>query len=253
MLKNWLSPNVHMQSDGPRSFAPRCRSMFHNSLLCPLRLVWAAADDCISPRYIKMISDKLGKNYNKIASWWTTTQLKNPEYGMGYVRKAMKYSKSNSKYLDIGCGSTGRTISEAIKHDFDITGIDVSSEMIRIAKTKHPNINLVNDDFIQWNTSEKYNLIIAWDSIFHAPKHLQEKITKKMCCLLETGGILLFTAGGIDGECAGNMEGVKFEYGSLSYLDYLNIIDEMSCKTILMESDQHPLNHMVFICQKIKG
>ncbi len=164
-------------------------------LSCTLTLSLQPHSSNVNLENPNMKSDQLGKNYNKIATWWTTAQLKNPEFGMEYVRKAMGYAKKNSKYLDIGCGSTGRTISEAIKHDFKITGLDASSEMIRIAKKEHPDINFVNDDFIQWNTSEKYNLIIAWDSIFHAPKHLQEKTTKKMCSLLDKEGVLLFTAG----------------------------------------------------------
>ena len=67
--------------------------------------------------------------------------MERPEYGMEYIRKAMGYAKKNSKFLDIGCGGTGRTIDEAIKRDFDITGIDVSSEMIKLAKTIHPDIH----------------------------------------------------------------------------------------------------------------
>lgn len=57
----------------------------------------------------------LGENYNKIAEWWTA-QMEGSDYGMKYVRKAMSLAKKNSKVLDIGCGSSGRTIDEALKH-----------------------------------------------------------------------------------------------------------------------------------------
>lgn len=196
-----------------------------------------------------MNSTELGRNYNKIAEWWTT-HMKGSDYGMKYVRKAMSHAKKNSKVLDIGCGSTGRTFDEALKNDFEITGIDVSSEMIRIAKTKHPDGNFINDDFIEWDTTESFDLIIAWDSVFHAPKYLQKKVTMKMCDLLNAGGVLLFTGGSGVGEASGEMEGVLFEYGTIGYRGYLDIIDEMKCKIILMEEDQFPEGHMVFICQK---
>jgi len=200
-----------------------------------------------------MDSKKLGNNYNKIANKWNAQIMKNPEYGMNYVRKAMGFSKENSKVLDIGCGSDGRIIDEALKKSFEITALDVSSEMIRIAKTRHPNVNFINDDFIEWNTTERFDLIIAWDSIFHAPEALQKTLTQKMCSLLNSEGILLFTAGSSSGKAIGEMEGIAFEYGSIDYMDRLNIIKEMKCAIILMEQDQFPANHMVFICKKLSS
>jgi len=159
---------------------------------------------------------ELGKNYNKIAEWWTA-QMEGSDYGMKYVQKAMSLAKKNAKVLDIGCGSSGRTIAEALNHGFEITGIDVSSEMIRIAKEKHPDIHFIVDDFSTWDSPELYDLIIAWDSLFHAPKELQGKLTAKMCNLIKKDGVLLFTAGGVDDERSGEMQGVLFEYGSLKY------------------------------------
>lgn len=196
-----------------------------------------------------MDSKELGENYNKIAGWWTH-QMKGSDYGMNYMRKAMGLSKERSKVLDIGCGSTGRTIGEAIKNGFEITGIDISSEMIRITKEKYPDADLIVEDFATFDSPHGFDLIIAWDSLFHAPKDLQREFTIKMCDLLNRDGVLLFTAGGIDGQRSGKMDGVVFEYGSLKYLEYLNIFDRSGLKVVLMESDQYPLDHMVFICQK---
>ncbi len=197
-----------------------------------------------------MNSKELGESYNKIAKWWVKAHMEKPEYGMEYIKKAITYAKNKSKVLDIGCGGTGRVIYEFQKHDFVITGIDVSSEMIRLAKTKHPDINFINDDFINWDTKEQFDLIIAWDSVFHAPKNLQKEVTVKMCSLLKSEGILLFTGGAYAGEASGIMEEVLFEYGTIGYQGYLEVIEKMKCQIVLMEEDQYPAGHMVFICQK---
>ena len=196
-----------------------------------------------------MNSKELGKRYDKIAVWWTEEMISS-DYGVNYVKKAIEFTKQNAKVLDIGCGGSGRIINEVLKNNLEILGIDLSAEMIRIAKEKYPGIKFINADFNEWNASEYFDLVIAWDSVFHSPKYLQKTITKKMCNLLTKGGILLFTAGGIDGERSGKMKEVLFEYGSLDYLEYLKIIEEMQCRIILMERDQYPLDHMVFICQK---
>lgn len=192
----------------------------------------------------------IGAKYNKIAQWWTNTQMQNPEYGMDFIRKAMGYAKNKSKLLDIGCGGTGRVIDEALKNEYEITGIDASSEMLKLAKAKHPNINFINENFIKWETTDKYDLIIAWDSTFHAPLSLQAKITTKMCSLLNSGGVLLFTSGIDAGEVSGKMAGVLFEYGTIGYREYLDIIEQENCKIILIEEDQFPSGHLVVMCQK---
>ncbi|MCP4672540.1 MAG: class I SAM-dependent methyltransferase, partial [Desulfobacula sp.] len=186
-----------------------------------------------------------GEGYNKIAEWWVNAQMENPEYGMKYIQKAIKYAKDKSRVLDLGCGGTGRTIDEFLKHDFTVIGIDVSSEMINLAKLKHPNVHFVHTDFISWKAEETFDLIIAWDSIFHAPIELQEKATLKMCRQLNPGGILLFTAGSYVDKASGEMEGVLFEYGTIGYHKYLDVMEKMNCKIILMEEDQYPAGHMV--------
>lgn len=197
-----------------------------------------------------MNSRKLGENYNKIARWWTKTQMKNPEYGMSYIRKAMGFAKNESKFLDIGCGGTGRVIDEALRNRFEVTGIDVSSKMIELAKEKHPHINILNVDFMEWESKDQFDLIIAWDSLFHAPITHQTDITIKMCQMLNTGGILLFTSGAYAGEASGKMKGVLFKYGTIGYRGYLDIIEKMNCKIILIEEDQFPSGHLVVMCQK---
>ncbi len=62
---------------------------------------------------------------------------------------------------------------------------------------------------------------------------------------------MLFTSGSYPGEASGKMEGILFEYGTIGYQGYLDVIEKMKCKIILMEEDQYPEGHMVFICQKM--
>ena len=129
-----------------------------------------------------------GANYDQIAVWWTE-QMRGSDYGMDYVRRAMDLAKEKCRVLDIGCGSTGRVIDEARRRGFEITSLDLSSEMIRIAREKHPDALFIQTDFAEWQADRKYDLIIAWDSVFHAPIDQQEAITKKMCGLLEDEGL----------------------------------------------------------------
>lgn len=78
-----------------------------------------------------------------------------------------------------------------VHHDRDyidaiIPGMTI--EMIKLAKIRHPNVLFVHADFIPWKTEEAFDLIIAWDSIFHAPRELQEKATVKIAANWIRGG-----------------------------------------------------------------
>jgi hypothetical protein len=72
-----------------------------------------------------------------------------------------------------------------------------------------------------------------------------------LCGALAKGGVILFTAGGVDGEITGRMCGQNFYYSSLSEEEYLRIMKDTGCKLILLERDQYPEDHVVFIGVKV--
>jgi SAM-dependent methyltransferase len=190
----------------------------------------------------------LGKSYDRIASWWDERMM-GSDYGLASVRRAICLTANKSTALDIGCGSDGRIARVALSSGFRVTALDVSEQMIALARKRLPDVEFVNTDFGGWEPGRAFDLVVAWDSLFHAPKALQDALTRKMCRLLNPAGVLLFTAGGEDGEREGEMNGVPFGYASLHYSMYLDIIANMGCRVVLMERDQEPLDHMVFMCR----
>jgi len=135
---------------------------------------------------------------------------------------------------------------------YKITALDASQGMLEIAKQKHTDVNFIYSDFLDWESEEAFDLVVAWDSIFHAPRREQASILFKLCAHLAPEGILIFTGGDEDGDIQGSdMQGVPFEYGSISYMKRLKIIEQSHCDIFIMERDQppHP-KHMVFICKR---
>jgi hypothetical protein len=59
--------------------------------------------------------------------------------------------------------------------------------------------------------------------------------------------VLLFTAGDVDGQITGEMCDLIFYYSAIGHEEYLRILKDMGCKCILMERDQYPEEHLVFI------
>ncbi len=193
-----------------------------------------------------MNAQELGKNYDKIATWWDDTI--NPTYGLSYLEKAISLSKRRGKALDVGCGSGGRMIETMLEAGYAITALDVSSAMLDIAASKHPGVTFVHADFMSWRSEEKFDLVVAWDSIFHAPQAEQADVLRKLCSHLAPSGVLIFTGGDVDGEVRGEMRGVSFEYGSISNIARLQIIEDSNCDICTLERDQP--KHMVYICRK---
>lgn len=60
-------------------------------------------------------------------------------------------------------------------------------------------------DFLKFKSKEKFDAIIAYDSLFHFEYHTQKFIYQKISYFLKKGGYLLFTHGKADGEISGVM------------------------------------------------
>lgn len=208
-----------------------------------------------------MTPETIGKKYDKVAVWWNENN-KNSTYGIKQIERAIKYCKKRDKALDVGCGTGGRVIHKLVKDGFEVKGIDVSEKMLSIAKSHHPEIEFELCDICKWQCSGKFDLIIAWDSIFHLPMAEQEPVVSKLCNLLEDEGILIYTFGDSyeDKEClsfqdengnqVGELDNDLFGYGTIGNNENIRVISENGCKCMHLENDQYPNEHVYLIARK---
>lgn len=189
--------------------------------------------------------------YDHIAQWWQT-QHQDSLYGIAQLERAIKFTPKKHLAIDIGCGSSGRFFKVLSKHGFQVEGLDISVEMIDLAKKLYPNITFYREDICRWHPSTSYSLVVAWDSTFHLPLDMQEQVVKKLCDLLENDGVVLFTCGGgyQPSEVSGTFQGQEFEYSTLGINTFLKILNEQHCTCLHLEYDQYPENHVYIIAQK---
>jgi SAM-dependent methyltransferase len=187
-----------------------------------------------------------GRRYDAVAAQ-VDADLRDSAYGVSFLERAITLCKARRTALDVGCGSGGRMIDRLLNAGFQVTGLDASRGMLDIAKARHPSVEFVHDDVAEWTPPRAYDLVLAWDSIFHLPYASHTLVLAKLCGCLADGGVLLFTAGGIDGEIAGTMHGHAFGYSSLSEVALLRLLHDYDCVPLLMERDQYPLHHVVFV------
>lgn len=190
-----------------------------------------------------------GRQYDATASWWDAQQNQRTT-GLRFVQRAIDLVSRRSRALDVGCGTGGAIMNALLKAGFQVVGLDVSEAMLARAVKRHPTARFVHDDICVWQPPETYDLIVAWDSIFHVPHDAQRPVVEKLCDALAAGGVLMFTAGCVNGEILGEMEGRTFYYSSLTGADYLAILSARGCTCVLMDREQYPEHHVVFIAIK---
>lgn len=195
---------------------------------------------------------EVSESYDKLAEHWNSDRF-NRKNGIQQHLKALAFATQKLLALDVGCGSSGRIIDLLIEHGYQVEGLDVSTRMIELAKTRHPNLIFHHTDICIWDIPRTYNFISAWDSIWHVPLQQQEQIVRKLVNALAPGGVFIFTTGGVDkpSETQDSAMGVPMYHAALGINKLMGILLEESCVCRHLEYDQHPENHVYIIAQKL--
>jgi RimJ/RimL family protein N-acetyltransferase len=196
-----------------------------------------------------MTPEQVAASYNRIADRW----LDFSTYGFAQVERAVAFVQHKGVALDVGCG-TGRLMGLLGKHGFRTHGIDVSTAMIALARDRHAGARLFHADICRWDLPQSYDLIVAWDSVWHVPLGEQEVVLTKLCRGLAAGGVLAFTTGGTDApsEVQDSCMGPPMYHATLGVPKTLHVLAEAGCTCRHLEYDQHPEQHVFIIAQKAK-
>jgi len=129
----------------------------------------------------------LAKYYDLIYHW---KDYEKEAYSIKDLIKKYKKSDGN-KLLDVGCG-TGKHL-EYFKDEFSCTGIDISNEMVEVAKTKFKNVILVQGNMIHFNLKTEFDVILClFSSIGYVKTYSNlEKTMLNFKNHLKKGGVLI--------------------------------------------------------------
>lgn len=91
--------------------------------------------------------------------------------GEGYKKMAELVPPGAKHILDLGCG-TGLELDEIFKlnPDVEVTGIDLTAEMLDCLKKKHPDkkLNLINGSYFDMDFGKDvYDAAISFQSLHH--------------------------------------------------------------------------------------
>jgi len=89
------------------------------------------------------------------------------------------------RVLDVACG-TGVLFPDYIRRGARVTGVDISSEMLRIAKNKYPDIQLICADAEEYSFEKDYDAVMIYNAFPHFSN--PEKLIKNLWNALNIGG-----------------------------------------------------------------
>ena len=97
--------------------------------------------------------------------------------------------RKKDSILEIGCG-TGRILQDFLQHGFDVTGVDISDEMLTIAREKFADycrsgqLYLKNHNFLERALPEKYMKVLitfyTFNYIFDTPERFLGHVRQSM-------------------------------------------------------------------------
>ena len=134
---------------------------------------------------------KIKDFFDELANSWD--ERNSDEAGAKKIVKQFKTRISNKDVLDVGCG-TGVLYQPLTNAGAkSITAIDLSDEMINLAKEKFPQGNFICEDILKWNTEQMFDTII----MYNVYPHLMDKkaLVDKIYSLLNAQGTFIVAHG----------------------------------------------------------
>ena len=104
-----------------------------------------------------------------------------------------------ARVLDLGCGNGHKTACLADR--FDVTGVDISEEQLRLARAEIPDATFLHADLAELEVPAKsYDAVTAFYSISHVPRDEHAALFGKVARWLRPGGLFLasLSANGTD-------------------------------------------------------
>ena len=132
------------------------------------------------------------KNHEKLAKLYNAAMGDRTAMA-SYIRRLIRQHTPTARtLLELACG-TG-AILKILARYYDVAGLDVSPQMLAIARKKLPNVRFYRKDMVRFELAAKFDVIICvFDSINHVLKFVDwQKIFRKAARHLEKDGLFLF-------------------------------------------------------------
>lgn len=164
---------------------------------------------------IMSTKEKAYEIYEIIADWYDKHRSREL-FEKPYLDMVISYPNQSAKILDLGCDMGEPIAKYFMDHSFLVTGVDGIQKQIDLASSRFPESIFIVKDMRSIDLGEKFDCIVAWDSLFHLTQDDQRGMFRTFKQHLNEGGILLFTSGPDAGEIWDDNWGESLYHSSLS-------------------------------------
>lgn len=131
--------------------------------------------------------------FDRLAPGWDADMIRSDEV-IGEILDNAGVT-AGKEVLDVACG-TGVLIPDYLEREVaQVTGIDISEEMIKIARRKfaQEQVLFLHEDVEQMDNQKKYDCIVIYNAFPHFPE--PERLIGKLAGMLKKGGYLTVAHG----------------------------------------------------------
>jgi cyclopropane fatty-acyl-phospholipid synthase-like methyltransferase len=103
------------------------------------------------------------------------------------------------RVLDLGCGNGTKIARLAVR--FELVGVDLSEEQLRLASANVPEATLLHGDFAESEfPAETFDAVTAFYSIMHVPREGHRALLARIVSWLKPGGLFLASLSHLGGD-----------------------------------------------------
>lgn len=130
------------------------------------------------------------RSYDRCAQRYVGTRREEGEPALAHLLERLG---AGAAVLDIGCGG-GVPVARTLARKADVIGVDLSSQMIRIARENVPRATFLQGDILEQEFDEgQFDAVVAFYSIFHLPREEHGTLFRRIYAWLKPGGYLMAT------------------------------------------------------------
>jgi len=153
--------------------------------------------------------------YDKIAKFYDSVIGRSDDEIKFVKGRIRKYHPSTKSVLEIGCGTGSNLI--ILSKKYEVTGLDISRQMLKIAKKKIPSGKFHLHDIRNFDLKKKFDVILClYDTINHLT-HFNDwkKVFKRAYVHLNDNGLFIFDINSLYKlRCVAEISPLVYTFGS---------------------------------------
>lgn len=152
-----------------------------------------------------------------------------------FLDELVARAPKGGRVLDLGCGN-GMKIAR-LAGSFELVGVDVSEEQLRLARARVPEATFVHGDFAELDfPAESFDAVTALYSVMHVPREEHRALFGSIARWLKPGGLFLAALSHVGGDdWTGEWLGVEMFFSGFDAETNRRLVHEAGFELVLDE------------------